>query len=76
MSCRAASECAAVSPRVYRRRKGSIKKPRFSIERGLSSESHIFGREVDSDMRAQGAGEAVIAYMDEIFVHQAHASVC
>ena len=69
--------CRAVSALLYhmgnRRRRGRIKKPPLNEKR--LTRIRMFLAEMDRAKRAEDAGEAVVVYMDESFVHQAHASV-
>ncbi|CAN0283484.1 unnamed protein product, partial [Ascophyllum nodosum] len=71
MSCRAVS--ALLYRMGYRRRRGRIKKPPLDEKR--LTRIRMFLAEMDRAKRAEDAGEAVVVYMDESFVHQAHASV-
>ncbi|CAB1111725.1 unnamed protein product [Ectocarpus sp. CCAP 1310/34] len=56
----------------YKRRRGRIKTPRLDAAR--LARIRRFLVEMDIAKRAEDAGLAVIVYMDESFVHQAHGS--
>ena len=57
----------------YRRRRGGIKKPSWDEKR--LARIRRFLVEIDAAKKAEDGGQAAIVYMDESFVHQAHASV-
>ncbi|CAN0419128.1 unnamed protein product [Ectocarpus fasciculatus] len=56
----------------YKRRRGRIKTPPLNAERLARIRRYLV--EMDMAKRAEDAGLAVIVYMDESFVHQAHGS--
>lgn len=56
----------------YKRRRGRIKTPPLDADR--LARIRRFLVEMDIAKRAEDAGLAVIVYMDESFVHQAHGS--
>ncbi|CAB1103515.1 unnamed protein product [Ectocarpus sp. CCAP 1310/34] len=56
----------------YKRRRGRIKTPPLNAERLAPIRRFLV--EMDTAKRAEDAGLAVIVYMDESFVHQAHGS--
>lgn len=56
----------------YRRRRGRIKVPPFNEER--LARIRRFLVEIDRAVKEENEGNAVLVYMDESFVHQAHGS--
>ena len=56
----------------YNRRRGRIKTPPLDADRLAGIPQLLV--QMDLAKRAEDAGQAVIVYMDESFVHQAHGS--
>ncbi|CAN0169096.1 unnamed protein product [Ascophyllum nodosum] len=65
-------ECAALSHGVPPSKRQDKKPP---LDEKRLTRIRMFLAEMDRAKRAEDAGEAVVVYMDESFVHQAHASV-
>lgn len=63
---------AMLSRLGYKRRRGRIKTPPLDADR--LARIRLFLVEMDLAKKAEDAGLAVIVYMDESFVHQAHGS--